>query len=44
MLKREIRNLILPLNVKDIDMINSHPTILLYLCQNNNLKCNMLKD
>ena len=44
MLKREIRNSILPLNIKGIDMINSHPTILLYLCQKNKLNCNILKD
>ena len=44
MLKREIRNSILPLNIKNIDMVNSHPTILLYLCQMGKLKCNILKD
>ena len=44
MLEREFRNSILPLNIKDIDMVNSHPTILLYLCQRGNLKCNILKD
>ena len=25
-------------------MVNCHPTILLHLCQKNNLKCNILKD
>ena len=32
-LKKEIRNSIMPRNIKDIDMVNSHPTILLNLCQ-----------
>ena len=32
-LKKEIRNSIMPKNMKDIDMINSHPVILLNLCQ-----------
>ena len=34
-LKKEIRNSIMPKNIKDIDMINSHPVILLNLCQKN---------
>ena len=32
-LKKEIRNLIMPKNIKDIDMINCHPLILNYLCK-----------
>ena len=32
-LKKEIRNSIMPKNIKDIDMVNSHPVILLNLCQ-----------
>ena len=32
-LKKEIRNSIMPKNIKDIDMINTHPVILLNLCQ-----------
>ena len=32
-LKKEIRNSIMPKNIKDIDMINCHPVILLNLCQ-----------
>ena len=32
-LKKEIRNSIMPKNIKDIDMVNSHPVILLSLCQ-----------
>ena len=43
-LKREIRNSIMPKNIKDIDMINSHPVILLNLCQKNELSCNVLKN
>ena len=31
-LKKEIRNSIMPKNIKDIDMVNSHPVILLNLC------------
>ena len=43
-LKKEIRNSIMPKNIKDIDMINSHPVILLNLCQKNKLCCNVLKN
>ena len=43
-LKKEIRNSIMPKNIKDIDMINSHPVILLNLCQKNELSCNALKN
>ena len=43
-LKKEIRNSIMPKNIKDIDMINSHPSILLNLCQKNDLVCNILKN
>ena len=32
-LKKEIRNSIMPKNIKDIDMINAHPVILNYLCK-----------
>ena len=32
-LKKENRNSIMPKNIKDIDMVNSHPVILLNLCQ-----------
>ena len=31
-------------NIKDIDMINSHPMILLNLCQKNGVSCNILKN
>ena len=43
-LKKEIRNSIMPKNIKDIDMINSHPVILLNLCEKNNISCNILKN
>ena len=34
----------MPKNIKDIDMINCHPVILLNLCQKNKLKCKILKN
>ena len=43
-LKKDIRNSIMPKNIKDIDMINSHPVILLNLCQKNEISCNILKN
>ena len=43
-LKKEIRDSILPKNIKDIDMVNCHPTILNYLCKKNNVDCNILKN
>ena len=43
-LKKEIRNSIMPKNIKDIDMINAHPVILLNLCQKNKITCNILKN
>ena len=43
-LKKEIRNSIMPKNIKDIDMVNAHPVILNYLCKKNNFKCNILKN
>ena len=43
-LKKEIRNSIMPKNIKDMDMINSHPVILLNLCQKNGITCNVLKN
>ena len=43
-LKKEIRNSIMPKNIKDIDMINRHPRILLNLCQKNEITCNILKN
>ena len=32
------------LSLKDIDMINSYPVILLNLCQKNGITCNVLKN
>ena len=43
-LKKEIRDSIMPKNIKDIDMVNSHPVILLVLCQKNGVPCNILKN
>ena len=43
-LKKEIRNSIMPKNIKDIDMVNCHPVILLNLCQKNKIYCNILKN
>ena len=43
-LKKEIRNSIMPKNIKDIDIVNSHPVILLNLCQRNGIACNILKN
>ena len=43
-LKKEIRNSIMPNNIKDIDMINSHPVNLLNLCQKNGIVCNIVKN
>ena len=43
-LKKEIRDSIMPKNIKDIDMVNSHPIILLNLCQKNEISCNILKN
>ena len=43
-LKKEIRNSIMPKNIKDIDMVNSHPVILLNLCQKNEITCNISKN
>ena len=43
-LKKEIRNSIMPKNIKDVDMINRHPVILLNLCQKNKISCNILNN
>ena len=43
-LKKEIRNSIMRKNIKDIDMVNFHPVILLNLCQKNEVICNILKN
>ena len=38
-IKRKVRNSILPKNILDIDIENSHPQILLYLCRKHNINC-----
>ena len=43
-LKKEIRNSIMPKNIKDIHMMNAHPCILSKLCQKNNVSCNISKN
>ena len=43
-LKKEIGNSIMSKNIKDINMVNSHPVILLSLCQKNGVSCNILKN
>ena len=43
-LKKEIRNSVMSKNIKDIDMVNSHPVILLNLCQKNEITRNILKN
>ena len=43
-IKRVVRNSIMPKNILDIDMENSHPRILLYLCKNHNINCKNLID
>ena len=43
-LKKEIRNSIMPKNIKDVHMINAHPVILLNLCKKNDINCNILKN
>ena len=41
-IKRKVRNSIMPDNILDIDMENSHPRILLYLCKKHNIDCKNL--
>ena len=41
-IKRVVRNSIMPKNILDIDMENSHPRILLYLCKKYNIDCRNL--
>ena len=43
-LKKEIRNSIMPKNIRDLDMINCHPIILLSLCEKDKVKCDILKN
>ena len=41
-IKRKVRNSIMPNNILDIDMENSHPRLLLYLCKKHNIDCKNL--
>ena len=41
-IKRKVRNSIMPDNILDIDMENSHLRILLYLCKKHNINCKNL--
>ena len=41
-IKRKVRNSIMPKNILDIDMNNSHPRILSYLCKKHNIECKNL--
>ena len=41
-IKRVVRNSIMPKNILDIDMKNSHPRILLYLCKKHDIDCRNL--
>ena len=41
-IKRKVRNSIMPDNILDIDMENSHPRILLHLCKKHNIDCRNL--
>ena len=43
-IKRKVRNSIMPKNILDIDMENSHPRILLYLCKKYNIDCRNLTE
>ena len=43
-LKKEIRNSIMPKNIKDKNMVNCHPVILLNFCQKSEVVCNILKN
>jgi len=43
-IRREIRQTLAKNNYVDIDMENAHPTILLQICQQNNINCSYLKE
>ena len=42
--KKEIKNSIMPKNIKDIDMVNCHPIILNFYVKENNVDCNISKN
>ena len=43
-IKRKVRNSIMPNNILNIDMENSHPRILLYLCKKHKINCEKLNE
>ena len=43
-IKRKVRMSIMPNNILDIDVENSHPRILLYLCKKHQIDCEKLND
>ena len=43
-IKRCVRNSMMPDNILDIDMENSHPRILLYLCKKHKIYCEKLNE
>lgn len=42
-LKKEYRHTLAREYYKDLDIVNAHPTMLLYVCESNNIECPMLK-
>ena len=42
--KTSLRSLLVRDYVEDLDMVNAHPTMLLYLCEKNNVECNYLRQ
>ena len=43
-IKRKVRSSIMPNNILDIDMENSYPRILLYLCKKHKINCEKLNE
>lgn len=43
-IRREIRHTLSKNTFTDIDIVNCHPILLLQMCQNNNIECELLKD
>ena len=43
-IERSVRNSIMPKNILDVDMENSLPSALLYLCKKHNVDCKNLKE
>jgi hypothetical protein len=42
--KTSLRSLLVRDYVEDLDMVNAHPALLLYLCEKNNVECNYLRE